>query len=222
MTTNLPTKTETPTHGFGLDSGHPSLDLANTLEGRLRRRIEEFLPDYRALLSFAAALDLIDDDTHDRLANAAHERPHEATAVHAAALSLREAIFEVASTLVDGDQPDTANLQIIARTAAAAHAAGDFIHEGEGFRWSWDGSPERLEQPLWLLADAALDLFSNQDLTRLRMCAADDCAWLFLDETRNRSRKWCDMATCGNRAKVARYRSREQGIGNSRAFVGCR
>jgi predicted RNA-binding Zn ribbon-like protein len=46
-------------------------------------------------------------------------------------------------------------------------------------------------------------------LERVRECANHDCGWLFLDLSRNRSRKWCDMSSCGNRAKVRRFRERE-------------
>jgi len=43
------------------------------------------------------------------------------------------------------------------------------------------------------------------------MCAADDCAWVFLDTSKNHSRRWCDMKACGNRAKARRFNARQQG-----------
>ena len=193
---------------FSLDGNHPSLDFANTLDDRYNPNPDEHLPDYRALLSFAVASKFIDKETEERLAKTALSRPHEAVAAHAFALSLREAIFAVASALVEGRPPNFGDLQIIARAQASAHAAGELIYD-DGFRWSWESSSRMLDLPLWQLADTTVDLFGRQDLSRLRMCAADDCAWLFLDETRNRSRKWCDMSTCGNRAKVARYRDKD-------------
>jgi len=199
---------DTATHQFTLDGGHPGLDFANTLEGRHDNRIEERIPDYQALLAFAAATELIDRETRERLIRDAGARPHEAASVHAAARALREALFAAASALVGARDPDPADLRVISRAGAAAHAAGAFIQNGEGFRWSWERATTRLELPYWQLADAALDLLGHEDLSRLRVCAADDCDWLFLDDTRNRSRKWCDMSTCGNRAKVARYRRR--------------
>ena len=56
------------------------------------------------------------------------------------------------------------------------------------------------------IALAAVDLLRDERLARLNMCPNDDCHWLFLDMTKNRSRRWCDMAACGNRAKVAHHR----------------
>jgi len=55
---------------------------------------------------------------------------------------------------------------------------------------------------------SALRLLSSPDLGRLRECAAERCGRLYLDHTKNRSRRWCDMATCGNRAKARRHQAR--------------
>jgi predicted RNA-binding Zn ribbon-like protein len=195
---------------FSLDGGHPSLDFANTLGDRYSVKPDERLPDYRALLSFALASQFFDRENENQLAGEARSRPHEASAIHYLAIALREAIFEVASALVEGRPPNYNDLQIIARSQASAHASGELSYDGNGFRWNWGRSTLMLDLPLWQLADTTVDLFGRQDLSHLRMCAADDCAWLFLDETRNHSRKWCDMSTCGNRAKVARYRHKEQ------------
>lgn len=198
------------THIFSLDAGDPALDFANTLGDRFSRKPDEHLTGYGALADFSMACRHIDIETRNLLLSSARNRPHEAAAVLAGALALREAIYGVATAVIDQRQPEPADLNVIARCAAAARTAGDFVFEAEGFRWSWDSQVGMLELPVWQIADAAIDLFSHEDLSRLRTCAADDCAWLFLDETRNRSRKWCDMSTCGNRAKVARYRRKEQ------------
>ena len=49
------------------------------------------------------------------------------------------------------------------------------------------------------------NLLMSRELEHLRMCAAPDCAWLFLDNTKNQRRRWCDMKTCGNRVKARRH-----------------
>ncbi len=69
-----------------------------------------------------------------------------------------------------------------------------------------------LDRPLWPVAQSAVTLLTAEDLTRVKMCAStDDCGWLFLDTTRNRSRQWCDIATCGNRARARRHYARTKG-----------
>jgi len=64
---------------------------------------------------------------------------------------------------------------------------------------------------LWPVAHDAAELLASDQLPRLRECAADDCCWLFLDESKNRSRVWCDMRVCGNRAKARRHYARTRG-----------
>ncbi len=85
--------------------------------------------------------------------------------------------------------------------------AGDGRHEAHLFRarvrrWS---APEDLLQPI---AEAIADLICRADLRRVRACEGPDCALIFLDKTKAGVRRWCSMATCGNRAKVAAYRAR--------------
>ncbi|CAN5639063.1 CGNR zinc finger domain-containing protein [soil metagenome] len=206
----LPTDIRPQSTEISLDAGDPALDFANTLDDRNAPEPTEGIPDYQALLAFAFASGLIDETACDRLAAEAAKRPYEAVAIHASALALREAIYEVAAALVEGISPATPHLNVINRAAAGALAAGELVYEGEGFRWRWDGAEQAFERPTWSIADAAIRLLTQADLSRLRICAADDCGWVFLDETRNRSRKWCDMNTCGNRAKVARYRQRRE------------
>src|ERR687888_470126 len=71
--------------------------------------------------------------------------------------------------------------------------------------WSWADAAVRLDAPLWPLVRLAAELLVGPELERVRECAAGDCRWLFLDTSKNRSRRWCDMKSCGNRAKVRRF-----------------
>ena len=213
MTTNLSANQPVSATIFSLDAGHPGLDFANTLEGRNDPQPGERLPDYDALIAFARQAGLLDDAAGQSLAARAAQRPHEARAAHAAALVLREAVFRVSYAVASGQEPESGDLRVIGSALAAALSHGDLACAGASFGWEWGAAGPQLEYPLWPIAYATFELLTQADLSRLRVCAAGDCDWLFLDETRNRSRKWCDMGACGNRAKVARYRRREQGLG---------
>jgi predicted RNA-binding Zn ribbon-like protein len=63
---------------------------------------------------------------------------------------------------------------------------------------------------LWPVLRSAAELLTSDRMDRVRLCSAEDCDWLFLDSSRNRSRRWCDMAVCGNRSKVRRFRQTQQ------------
>jgi predicted RNA-binding Zn ribbon-like protein len=77
------------------------------------------------------------------------------------------------------------------------------------FHWAWDESDD-LAAPLWPVLRSAAQVLTGDDLTRVRECDSDSCRWLFLDCSRNRSRRWCDMQVCGNRAKARRHYRRQQ------------
>ena len=77
------------------------------------------------------------------------------------------------------------------------------------FAWHWAVNGA-LDYPLGPLARSAADLLTAEHFAgRLRQCCGDTCGWLFLDASKNRSRRWCDMRDCGNRAKVRRHRLKQ-------------
>ena len=75
-------------------------------------------------------------------------------------------------------------------------------------RWS-DAAP-LFERPLFRIALAAETLLTEGPLERLHACGGDGCEWMFLDLSKNASRRWCSMATCGNGAKVKKFRARKK------------
>ncbi|MCL5734628.1 MAG: CGNR zinc finger domain-containing protein [Actinobacteria bacterium] len=77
------------------------------------------------------------------------------------------------------------------------------------FDWEWSGLGDSLTSLLWPVARATAELLSSRQKSQLRECAGDSCEWLFLDLSKNASRRWCDMSACGNRAKAKRYRARK-------------
>jgi predicted RNA-binding Zn ribbon-like protein len=78
------------------------------------------------------------------------------------------------------------------------------------FVWTWAEGGDKLDQILWPVVRSAAEALTSGELERIRMCAGEHCGWLFIDRSKNRSRRWCDMQECGNVAKVRRYRRRQQ------------
>ena len=85
------------------------------------------------------------------------------------------------------------------------------VPRGGGYGFVFGGTAAVLDAVLWHVARSAAELLTSGDLGRVRGCASEECGWVFLDTTRNRSRRWCDMKECGNREKARRFyqRSRE-------------
>jgi predicted RNA-binding Zn ribbon-like protein len=98
----------------------------------------------------------------------------------------------------------------VARPAESA-AAGSAESDGaERFVWEWTGLEEHLTGFLWPVARSAAQLLTSPLLPRLRLCADERCGWVFIDQSKNASRRWCDMGDCGNRAKARRFRERRK------------
>jgi len=77
-----------------------------------------------------------------------------------------------------------------------------------GFTWVWAEGGRALDCMLWPVARSAADLLTAGELPAIRQCQGSQCGWLFLDTSRNRTRVWCDMRVCGNRAKARRHHAR--------------
>jgi predicted RNA-binding Zn ribbon-like protein len=86
-----------------------------------------------------------------------------------------------------------------------ALAAARLIESGGAFRWTWDADAD-LERPIWPIVHAAIELLTAGPLDRVKACAL--CQYLFIDRSKNRSRRWCSMAACGTTEKMRRYTAR--------------
>jgi predicted RNA-binding Zn ribbon-like protein len=77
--------------------------------------------------------------------------------------------------------------------------------------WNEELAP-RLERPWWPVVRSAAELLTSPHLLdRLGQCADPQCGWLFLDTSKSRTRKWCDINDCGNRAKQRRFQKKKRG-----------
>jgi predicted RNA-binding Zn ribbon-like protein len=194
-----------PETGFpDLFGGVACLDFANTLDGRATQRPEEYLHTYADLVRWAEYAEVLDAATAHRLAGTG---PVPAEAALRTALDLREAVFRVFAALGRGGQPTAADLAVLQGGYAAAMAAAHLTPDGAGFGWEFGGDdPDRA---WWPMAVSAAGLLTTGPLERVKVCAAEaGCIGLFLDTSKNRSRRWCSMDTCGIDAKVQRQATR--------------
>ena len=122
-------------------------------------------------------------------------------------MQLREAIFRVFWALGSRKKPAPADLALLNRALAVALSHREITARGGRFVFGWRECDD-LDQPLWSIAVAAADLLASEHRCPVRMCGLsedNECTWIFLDETKNKSRRWCSMRDCGNRAKARRH-----------------
>jgi predicted RNA-binding Zn ribbon-like protein len=194
---------------FDLSAGALCLDLINTRQGRADATPREDLADYHALVRFVLESEVIGADQAVALGALADADPTAAHTVLARARAFREGLHGLFSAGIADETPAETDLLAVNHELRAALAHVWMAPEDTGFRMTFGPDARDMAVPLWLAARSAFDLLRSPDLDRVRECANHDCGWLFLDLSRNRSRKWCDMNTCGNRAKVRRFRERE-------------
>lgn len=201
-----------PDHEIELAGGALALDFANTVGGTHVRPTHDHLRSYGDIVDFAALAGGLEPRLAKRLIQRAGREPKRAEAVYELGISLREAIWAVFSALASGEAPRDADLDLIGDAAAAGAARSRLLYDREGIGWSLPSDEDELERPLWEIAHSAADLLTSGQRDRVKECASDTCEWVFLDQSRNRSRRWCDMSDCGNRAKARRFQAKKRGV----------
>ncbi len=186
------------------------LDCANTTGWRPQPGNEECLRDYEDLVAWAEHAGALDEKERRDLQRAAEAEPKKAAAAHRRAIALREAIYRIFSAAAADRLAELGDVDLLNEAVDDAYRHLCLAPIAGGFAWEWCDAKGALDLPLWKVARSAADLLVSPELERVRECAGEKCDWLFLDASRNRSRRWCDMAACGNRAKAQRNYARRR------------
>ncbi|MBO0726621.1 MAG: CGNR zinc finger domain-containing protein [Blastocatellia bacterium] len=166
------------------------------------------LNDYFDLLAWSLHAKLFNENEARALAREAGRREKEAAVTLKRAVALRGAIYRICAAIIHEARPRSSDLELLNQELNISHGRVR-LGAGEGnLVWEWEGAKNALDRMLWRVADSAAEMFTTDDLARLRGCRGEDCGWMFLDVSKNSRRQWCDMQTCGNLAKVRRFRQR--------------
>ena len=195
-----------------LETERLCLDFTNTVNWHASAHPVEELPNYPDLVGWAERIGLLTEPEAERLRRQAARRPAEARAVLARAHSLREALYRLLAATAHGHAANSADLDLINDELPRALAQARLAPAAGGYALHWPAAPDALDRMLWPVAYSAAELLAQPDLlSRVGECADDrGCGYLFLDMTKNRSRRWCDMKDCGNRAKARRHYERQR------------
>lgn len=183
------------------------LAFVNTLSARPTASPAERLTSYDALVEWAREQHLVSAAAAERLLAEARRHPHQAAAVLSRAKEFREALNAVALSIEQQKPPAPAALAVISDRLADAYAHGRLVPHDGALQWI-SSAEDDLDRVLWEISRAAGRVVVSPRLSRVRSCAAGDCGWWFVDDTKNHSRRWCDMKLCGNREKVRRFREK--------------
>lgn len=201
----------TPDTPFRYVGGSPAADLVNTVTWLPGALVHECLTSYERLTDWAQGAGVISAAQARRLRADAKARPVEARAALDEARLVRWTLQRVLTALARG-QPIGGALDDFNALLADASRRLEFREHTErgkpGVAPAFRGFGEHLASPLWPVIRAAAELVTSPDVARLRVCANQECGWVYVDRSRNGLRRWCEMETCGTSAKTSRRRAR--------------
>ncbi len=203
-----------PTAGarrFEFVAGELCLDFANTVGGKRGVEPREYLNSYADLVSWCQQAGIVKPSKAGALLRLASRRPEDSGSVLRQAIALREIIYRIFAALTTGGAPRSADLGGL-NAALGSHLGRLRVVAGKKvFDWTWEAGDGTLDQPLGPIARSAAGLLTSPHLLeRVHQCQSATCGWLFVNSTKNHSRRWCVMKDCGNAAKVRRFRLRQR------------
>ena len=200
---------------FDLTGGLLCLDFANTVDDRTETHPQELLISYKDLLSWSQQAQVVTEQEAQLLLETAEQHTSEATRVLKRAVEVREVIFRIFKAVAEDESAVDEDLFTLSAVVAEAQKHARIVPGADGFRWEWACKPEDLDCMLWPIVRSAVDFLTSDDLDTVRVCASDSCNWLFIDTSKNHSRRWCNMNSCGNREKARRFYTRKK------RFINC-
>jgi predicted RNA-binding Zn ribbon-like protein len=196
-------------HGLDRIGNAVCLDFVNTVHSRFEHGSEDYMKTYSELLLWAADGGIISHRIRRRLEKLARQNPIRERQVRRQAGEVREILYRIFRSVARGSAANAGDLDALNIWLARCSAHRRLVRGRQGFRWEWVKEPLRLDALLWPILDSAAALLVSESLGRVKQCPAPDgCGWLFLDVSKNRSRRWCDMKACGNVSTVRRFYER--------------
>jgi predicted RNA-binding Zn ribbon-like protein len=186
--------------------GNSALDLVNTVSG-WNRDPEDWVPDIASFLIWAHMCHLLDTREKNEAARRPDASPVAAERVLASMKELRFALWALLDSLEHRKPAKPGDLSVMNEWARRLAFSEQVIVARNKLDFAFNRDISVLEFPALRVTAAALSLLKNPPAARIKTCPGRNCGWKFLDQSKNKSRRWCDMSVCGNLAKARKYRA---------------
>jgi predicted RNA-binding Zn ribbon-like protein len=182
------------------------LDFVNTINSRLYPE-HDYLTQYSDLARWANKVGILSPAQANQLEKRAKQNVEKVENALQAARTLRELLYRLFSNAAKGSEPNKKDMETFVSSYGEAISRGQLIKKDKHYTTTWKVD-ESLEAVLWPIIYSAGELFLASELSQVKECPG--CGWLFLDTSKNQSRRWCSMNTCGARDKMRRYHKRQR------------
>jgi predicted RNA-binding Zn ribbon-like protein len=196
---------------FSFIGGWLCLDFTNTADGDINTDWTERLESYAHLVAWGQQMGILDGATAAQLQDYVALHPAEAEAVLNQARDIRLTIHRIFAAVSAGQEPQPEVMSAFNHALAETMEHMQIVPQSGDFAWDWKLGNAVLERVLWPVVWSAAELLLSRQHHRVRECNGRDCSWLFVDTSRNHSRRWCKMDGCGNREKARVHYRRVKG-----------
>lgn len=189
-----------------LVGGALCLDFVNTINSRVNPE-HDYLIQYSDLTGWANKVEILSPIQTNQLLKRAKQNVKEAEKAFESALMLRDLLYRLFSNAASRSEPSKKDMESFVTSYAAAISHGVFLKKDSHYATTWKVD-DTLDALLWPIVHSAGELLLSHELSQVKGCPG--CGWLFLDASKNQSRRWCSMNTCGARDKMRRYHKRRR------------
>jgi predicted RNA-binding Zn ribbon-like protein len=199
--------------------GRLCLDFVNSVGGRKELEdkpypenivVKDKLENFNDLISWGKEIGIITEAERKYLFNLISSEKKQTELTFKKAVELRESLFKIIYDIINNKKPDEKLIQVLNREYSSANENRKLVYINNKIERQFSKNPIKPGYLIWMITESAVNLLSSDFVSRVKICAGDDCGWLFLDTSKNKSRQWCDMKDCGNVAKVRRFRERQK------------
>lgn len=188
------------------------MDFINTVSWRESgEKRRDWFTSYAKLIDWCIHAEVLTEQQVKALLLKAEKKPYEAEDVLIQAIEMREVMYRIFKSISKETSPHQPDLERFNEFVSHFYQTLQIIHDKDQYMLKFKHSEKNLDTMLPPILQSAVNLLvSKNDLERVKQCEGDLCGWLFFDTSRNRSRRWCSMADCGNRAKARRFYQKEK------------
>lgn len=183
--------------------GNLSLDFVNTVHNRHEAPLRNLLKNYLDLVTWAHFATAINNSQKERLLQNGRKNQRKANQIYKDSLQLREALYDFIASMINREEVSRVNMQLINQWYSKASSNLELTRLDDCFVLDWNAESLELGSVLWPIIRAFVNLVTSEDRNRIKQCS--NCGYLFVDNSKNNSRRWCSMEICGNRVKARRH-----------------